>query len=254
MSIRLILIIALMFLAGACQNRDKNPVFDGPLKEHKNNPIWKFDQYPAMKTGGSDALRIIVQPSFGMYNYRFDIKPQKGGCQIFNSETDDWDTHDPQCLVIWVDGERWTTTEGRHLNGLPRKTSFRFYVPEEEFRDLFDAVHDRLHSWEGNGRTVVDGTSIAIEQHRRGAIQSYKSNARLSDASDPAVIAGLAVHRMALAYGPDGLFPVSADWHVFEPTEDPYYRPCGHTGLRTPDPDGFGTGDDACAKFLKEHY
>jgi len=252
MPIRFILMIALIFLTAACQWLGGNDVFDGPLSQHEDNDIWKFDQYPAMKTNGSDALRIIIQPSFGLYSYRFDFVPMRQNCYVFDREIDDFGAdNDKFCGHILVEGLRWSESRSGDSKRTAEMLDFRFVVPSAEFDDLFNATNYRLAHWRGEYSSTTDGTSIAIEQHRRGLIMSFRSNAWVSDSiDDPAANAGLAVHRLALSYGPAGIFPKERSWNYFDDSESLHGFPCANPGLNQPDADGFGIGDDECAEFL----
>jgi hypothetical protein len=226
-----------------------------PLAKHPGADIFGFDKLPPLRSKGGDAIRVLVQPSFGRYHYRFDFVPLEKACTVPDSNIDDLsDDKRSWCGAVTVNGERTTlgASDGEQQNS--EALPFRFVVPAEDFRSFFNVLKHRMARWNGSRSQLLDGTSVAIEQHARGEVRSYHSNAIFEFSQDnPAAFASLFVRSLALAYGPSGIFPRSEGWHVRSDEQQIELRfACNAQFLNTADPDGIGVGDDRCATALKQ--
>lgn len=131
--------------------------------------------------------------------------------------------------------------------GIPQAQTWRFVVPEEDFRDVIHAFDRAASHWRGDNVMVCDGTSIDIERVHAGTVSSMSTNAlHAMSPGNPGAQLLPDVQRLVLAYGPSGVAPRSYDWTVASDA--------GHActaGLASADPDGVGTGDDACAQLIR---
>ena len=128
---------------------------------------------------------------------------------------------------------------------------FRFIVPQEDGREVLIAADRLSTTWSGSGRKSVGGTYVSFELITDGQVRSMDAKASFAgDYNNPAAFVAAEVHRLALAYGPVGEIPRRYDWHSFESEGGRF--PCNNLGLNVPDPDGFGVGDDACARSLTD--
>ncbi|SEJ05023.1 hypothetical protein SAMN05518849_102331 [Sphingobium sp. AP50] len=214
---------------------------DGPSKDSYVAERAKL-KLPALTQDG--AMRLQVAPSFGLYDYVLDFTPQPAGCLMMWRDLDFSDEEiKRRCRIIAVHVWRSATDNEGELIGLELRA---FYVPEEDYRDAIQSFNDRLPSWRGRRFGMTDGTGLEFEQVRKGKIGSMTANANERGSDNPLSQLARDVHRLALAYGPADFFPRLYDWHSYS---DPDY-PC-NGGLAGADPDGMGTGDDACAAWLK---
>jgi hypothetical protein len=206
--------------------------------------------YPPLATLGPDGLRVFVAPSFGDYRYLVDFSPQPRGCYMVpgSGEIDEAQWRNEGCVLIAVRLIRITNTHERP--DATRAQTYRFVVPEEDFRDVVGTFDQSAARWSGGGAMNLDGTSVDIERVRGGVVTSMSTNAlRGQSPGNPGAQLLLDVQRLALAYGPTGVIPRSYDWNV---SSEPDY-PCTRGDLNVPDSDGFGTGSDLCAQFIAEH-
>jgi hypothetical protein len=124
---------------------------------------------------------------------------------------------------------------------------FVFRIPEEEYRHAIAEFDQRARHWRGSDGPGTDGTGVAVEQYRGGRLRSMRTNSSVGYFPDnPALQLLPHVHRMLLAYGPAGAVPVSDSFTVDDGADDP----CLAGRFNTPDPDGFGTGEDPCARTM----
>lgn len=214
---------------------------DGPLKDSYVVERAKL-KLPALTQDG--AMRLQVAPSFGLYDYVLDFTPQPAGCLMMwrDVEFHEADMNRP-CGMIAVEVWRSATDNKGKLIGVERRA---FYVPEEDYRDAIQSFNDRLPNWRGRRFGMTDGTGLKFEQVHKGKIGSMTANAGERGSDNPLSQLTRDVHRLALAYGPADFLPRRYDWHSYS---DPDY-PC-NGGLAGTDPDGMGTGDDACAAWLR---
>lgn len=234
-------LLVLPFILGACGFFANDKVENVPLSKNSEAKYTGEEDWPALQSKGSDALRVLIRPSFGRYNYRFDFVPLKAGCRIYDAEIDRG-VERPEssyCGEVAVTGYR--TDTGAEFAATP----FRFVVPAADFGRLFENLQHRMARWRGTRKNWTDGTSIAVELHNRGKISSMVSNDISPENPMQALSAPL--QAMILAYGPSGMFPRSSDWHSFVDPD----RPCDTPGINEKDADGFGIGDDACAIWLR---
>lgn len=196
---------------------------------------------------GRNGMRVSISPSFGLYHFVVDFIPQPLDCYL-PTDPFDQDRYEREgCGMIAV---RYTFF-GRDEAPEPRVRRFNFHVPEEEYRDAV-AEFDRLaRRWHGGSDGVLDGTSVGVEQFRDGRLRSMETNAPIGfEPNNPAAHLLPNVHRLLLAYGPAGAVPRRSGFTV-EPREQTEY-PCMGQTFAEPDPDGFGAGQDPCARQLME--
>jgi len=214
---------------------------DGPLKEH----------YAVVRAGlklplpvQDGALRMEITPSRGRYEYLLDLTPYPANCLMWwkDRELADKDI-EKSCELIAV--RVWRTALGEE-GAKSRVESHLFYVPEGDYRDALEAFNARLKGWRGHRSLMLDGTGVGLEQMYRSRLGSMTANAGASPAANPLSQLTRDMQRLMLAYGPANFFPRNAGWYSFT---DPAH-PC-RSGLAGTDPDGMGTGDDACAASLK---
>lgn len=198
---------------------------------------------------GTDGLRVYIEPSFGEFYYRFEIVPQPEGC-ITVWPDEEFAEHKNYCAHYLVRMRKQASQNGQPSTAADFE-DFRFILPQEDARELL-GVSDRLaQTWTGDRSVTLDGTSIAFELTKRGKTRSMISNESLvTDHRNPAAWIGAEMHRLALAYGPTGHIPRLYDWHSNESDDGRF--PCNNPGLNVPDPDGFGVGDDTCARSLTD--
>lgn len=227
-----------------------NGMFEGTLAEACGEDCLFWSETDNERgVQGTDSLRAYIEPSFGEFSYRFEIVPQPQGC--ITIWPDEKFAEDQSYCAHYLVRMRKQVSQ----NGQPRTVSefedFRFILPQEDARELL-GVADRLaQDWTGDRSFALDGTTIGFELTKRGKTRSMISNGSLhDDHRNPAAWVGAELHRLALAYGPTGQIPRSYDWHSF--TDQDGRFACNSRGLNVPDPDGFGTGDDACARLLAD--
>lgn len=225
-------------------------VFEGTLAEACGEDcLFWSETDDERRVQGTDGLRAYIKPSFGDFSYRFEIVPQPQGC--ITIWPDEQISEDKNYCAHYLVRLRKQVSQ----NGQPRTASqfedFRFILPQEDARELL-GVADRLaQDWTGGRSFTLDGTSIGFELTKRGKTRSMISNEPLdTDHRNPAAWVGAELHRLALAYGPTGQIPRRYDWHSSDSDDGRF--PCNNPGLNVPDPDGFGTGDDACARSLTD--
>lgn len=127
------------------------------------------------------------------------------------------------------------------------RSTYRFEVPEEEFRNVVRSFNSAAESWPGEPTLDVGGTWVEVEQSVDGNIRSMSSNSETFTA--PTALLLPQVHRLLLAYAPVGTVPRSSGFAA----EEPYSEwPCSGSEMNTPDIDGFGVGDDGCAGFRRQ--
>lgn len=211
-------IFALMSLA-SCAPGDL--VSDGPLAKQSDDKIFQFSDYPPLKPNKSDAIRVLVSPSFGIYNYAFDIVPLDSGCRVLEHETYYAGSAPPaekRCGNAMVHAIRSLNSGFDHLGLNQKPLSFQFVVPAMEYESFYLVLKSKMERWDGSWRGMTDGTSTAIELHSGGKISSYHSNLPLDFSPDnPAAFASLNMRLIALAYAPTGLTPRDPDWTVRPP-------------------------------------
>lgn len=243
-------LLAAAALLGGC-DRDNLPhwlggppppgmIIDGPLAEPIHTGL-----HP-LRTLGRNGMRVSIDPSFGDYGYVVDFIPRPFDCYLAPGRHFDEERHRREgCRMIAV---RYTIF-GRDEAPEPRIRRFSFHVPEEEYREVV-ADFDRLaRRWRGSDGGVLDGTGVGVEQFREGRLRSIDSNApTMFKPDNPAANMRLHVHRLLLAYGPAGAVPRNSDFAVGRREFEEL--PCMAQSFDEPDPDGFGAGQDACAKDL----
>ena len=238
-----------LFVLSSCAPDDL--VSNGPLANRSDNKYFRFSDYAPLKTNRSDAIRVIVAPSFGIYHYRFDLVPLNKGCRVLDYEKDfDKQPASKMCGDAIADAERSLNPAFRHSIANEKPMFFKFIVPAPEYQSFFNTLKSKMKGWRGAWQQMTDGTGSSIEIHDGVRITSYHSNLPLEHSPDnPAAFASLNMRTIALAYAPAGLIPRDPDWNVRPPDKElqPRFR-CAWPGLNVPDPDGWGFGDDACAK------
>lgn len=196
---------------------------------------------------GKDGMRVYIEPSFGDFSYRFEIVPQPSDCATRWID-DDSDARGKACAHYLVRMLKVSTTP-IEPSGSTKREDFRFILPAQSAEELFNVADQMSDRWRGTNVMWLDGTGVSFELHKRGRVRSMSSNGLLShDYRNPAAWVAAELHRFALAYGPEGQIPLNPDWHSYVPEGGGF--PCGIAGLNVSDPDGFGVGDDACARSL----
>jgi hypothetical protein len=205
-----------------------------------------WNNYPPLATLGPEGLRIFIAPSFGAYRYLVDFAPRPRGCYMIPADGN-------------VDDERWRNSGCRFVAvrlirmenasdqpNPPQAQSWRFIVPEEDFREVVGAFDRAAARWQGDDAIVCDGTAVHVERVHAGWVTSISTNEdRWMAPSNPGALLLPDIQRLVLAYGPSGVAPRSYDWTV-----SPDHDSACTAGLNTPDPDGVGAGDDACARLM----
>lgn len=198
---------------------------------------------------GKDGMRVYIEPSFGAFSYRFEIVPQPGDCAARWLD-EDAGIQAKACAHYLVRMRKVSTTP-IEPGGPAKREDFRFILPAQSAEELFNGAHEMSNRWRGTTVSWLDGTAVSFELHKRGRVRSMYSNGPLSyDYRNPAAWVAAELHRFALAFGPEGQIPLNPDWHSYAPEGGGF--PCGIAGLNVPDPDGFGVGDDACARSLAD--
>jgi hypothetical protein len=240
-----------MLLTG-CESRDgrlaQGDVFKGTLAEACGADCLFWSETDENRGAlGSDGLRVYIEPSFGEFDYRFEIVPQPQAC-ITIWPDEEFSEEKNYCAHYLVRMRKQASQNGQSRGSAPFEDS-SFILPQEDARELLGIADKLSDAWVGSPSSTIDGTTIAYELTKRGKTRSMISNDSLdTDYRNPAAWVGAEMLRFALAYGPAGKIPRSADWHSLV---DPDGRfPCNYPGLNVPDPDGFGGGDDACTRSL----
>jgi hypothetical protein len=202
-----------------------------------------WNDYPPLSSLGPEGLRVFIAPSFGAYRYLIDFAPRPRGCNMIRAGAS-LDVSEFRNLCSFVAARLIRMSNDR--TSLSQAQTWRFIVPEEDFRDAIGAFDRAAAHWWGDNVIICDGTSVEIERVHAGAVTSMSTNAIRGDSpSNPGAILLPDVQRLVLAYGPSGAVPRSYDWTVsFDPAS------ACRSDLNTPDPDGVGAGDDACARLM----
>jgi hypothetical protein len=149
--------------------------------------------------------------------------------------------------------------------GADQSGRWTFHIPVADYRALVEAVDGRLARWLGPNhlmhdpatgaqRIVImaDGTSTALERVRDGKVRSVGNNYDDGIAPhNPAAFARAEVQRLLLLFGPAGKVPRRDDWAVSGGRPSHSDDPCLTFDFAQPDPDGWGVGEDDCARVLK---
>lgn len=247
MRAKMIMLLAAAYgLLAACDARDA--IYEQTLTQSCGEKCYFWGQTDRDRGAiGADGMRIYVEPSFGDFDYRFEIVPQPAGCTALWAD-EEFDEQKDYCRFYLVN-MRKAATQRRNDGLAPRYEDYSFVLPEEDGRELFDVVDQLSDRWRGGGDMLLDGTSVSFELAKHGMVRSMRSNSLLErDHTNPAAWAGAEMHRFALAYGPSGQIPRGHDWHSY--VSDDGQFPCNQPGLNAPDTDGFGAGDDLCALSL----
>lgn len=234
----------------ACQPADL--VSNGPLAERKDNKLFRFSDYGLLETNQSDAIRVIISPSFGVYHYAFDVVPMDKGCRVLENGIYYGPPTKKRCGNAMVYATRSLNPAYNDTDLSGNRLSFKFVVSAPEYEMFYLTLKSKMDGWRGAWQGMTDGTGTAIELHSRGKIYSYHSNLPLVVSPDnPAAFASLYMRTIALAYAPIGLTPRDPNWTVRPPKDKlrPEFR-CAWPGMNESDPDGYGIGNDICAKTL----
>lgn len=199
-----------------------------------------------LRTLGRNGMRVSIAPSFGDYGFVIDFIPQPFDCYLATGRSFDEERHRRE--GCWMIAVRYTTFGGDEAPE-PRIRRFNFHVPEEEYREVV-ADFDRLaRRWRGSDSAILDGTGVGVEQFREGRLRSIDSNVpTMIEPDNPAANMRLHAHRLLLAYGPAGAVPRNSHFTVGRREFEEL--PCMAQSFDEPDPDGFGAGQDACAREL----
>ncbi|HEX8193096.1 MAG TPA: hypothetical protein VF552_09365 [Allosphingosinicella sp.] len=194
---------------------------------------------------GRNGLRVSISPSFGLYHFVADFIPQPLDCYIPAERLDQHRYEVEGCGMIAV---RYTIF-GRDQAPEPHIRRFNFHVPESEYREAVAEFDGLARRWRGGSGGMLDGTSVGVEQFREGRLRSMQTNATIgAEPNNPAAHLLPSVHRLLLAYGPAAAVPRASGFTVEAAEANDF--PCMGQAFADPDPDGFGTGQDACARQM----
>ncbi|GGB60299.1 hypothetical protein [Blastomonas aquatica] len=250
----LVILSGMAVLLTACEFKDgrnvQDTVFTGTLAESCGEDCLFWSETDQSRGAiGRDGLRVYIEPSFGQFDFRFEIVPQPRGCVTIWPDEDI--SEDKDYCAHYLVRMRKQLSQGRQSGVAAQFEDFNFVLPQEGARELLGVADKLSDAWVGSPSGTIDGTTIAYELTKRGKTRSMISNDSLdTDHRNPAAWIGAELHRFALAYGPTGQIPRLYDWHSYD-NEDGRF-PCNNPGFNVPDPDGFGTGDDACARSLTD--
>jgi hypothetical protein len=210
-----------------------------PLIEHPE----RYGLLP-LRSVGRNGLRATIAPSFGTYSFVVDLVPQPLNCYLIVS--DDFDEARAEQEGCHSIEARYTLIGGTVQ--APSVRHYRFVVPGVDYARAVEEFNRLARRWRGSSAGWLDGTTIGVEQFSEGELRSIASNSPPERApGDPAAIFSRQLHRLLLAYAPAGTVPLSGDFTVADRID----APCMGNTLNVPDPDGFGTGDDACARHIE---
>lgn len=214
---------------------------------------------------GANGLRVRIAPSFSENHYAIDFAPQPRDCITPHGGTADEVAKVEQrfcrdVLVTYALVARprvsWKVATGR----------WTFHIPVSDYRELVEGIDARLDKWRGmeevtsidpkTGETtliiVSDGTSVGLERIRDGRVRSVVNNLRdRLVISNPASFAKSEVQRLLLIYGPSGKVPRDGDWNINSRSIYPDDPCAAINDFVVPDPDGYGVGNDPCARALR---
>jgi hypothetical protein len=254
-TMRTVAILACAMLLAGCERRDlpgwwpealggrpaPGRLSAGPLPEPLHPGL------EPLASLGRNGMRVSVSPSFGLYHFVADFIPQPLDCYLPTEPADEERYEAEGCWMIAV---RYTVL-GRDEAPEPRIRRFNFHVPEQEYRDAVEEFDRLARPWRGGSGGGLDGTRVGVEQFRDGRLRSMATNAPIGfEPHNPAAHLLPNVHRLLLAYGPAGAVPRASGFTV-RPAEESDY-PCMGQTFADPDPDGFGAGEDPCARQLAE--
>lgn len=78
-----VLIFSAACIAGCDFGGYRDSVFERTLPEGCGKKCFRFAETDQARGAvGKDGMRVYVEPSFGAFDYRFEIVPQPGGCVI----------------------------------------------------------------------------------------------------------------------------------------------------------------------------
>ena len=228
--------IGVTLLLAACSDRSAE-IAEGPLAGDAAIPA-DVAGGERLADLGAEGLRVLIQPSFGRYQYYLSLRREPQDCLPRELRRKDGSDDARACGPARIRARRIDRSDGRIQSAL-------FFLPVEESDNLFEELDARLRSWGGANSMWTDGTSISLERVRQSRIRSMTSNQPASaDGDNPAAQLQGDLLRALLAYGPVGFAPRSADWHVRH--EQDSEDPCNTPALATPLDRGFGTGDSDC--------
>ncbi len=251
---RLILPILLVLGLAACERQHMpgwlpeaiggpirhDKLFDGPLRL----PVIENGArrgMPPLESLRPNGIRVSIAPTFGDQAFIVDFVPQPLNCYL-PDDGNFVETRWPHegCAYIRVD---YSIIDQRDDRAPAQR--HRFIIPEEAFRVAVIEFNGLAEQWRGSHQGWTDGTMVGIEQYRGGRLRSIESNAPYSH---PVAAFTHQVHRLLLAFAPTGTVPRSYDFTIETLAE----YPCQGTSFNVADADGFGVGDDPCARFLAE--
>lgn len=212
----------------------RSALADGPL----SGPLLPRQSMPPLASLGRNGMRVSIAPFDGDYAFLVDFIPLPHDCFLPAEPAFDPARFPREgCREVEVRYGRI----GQHR--LAGQMHFdQFIAPEGDYRDLVARFEAMAHNW-SDPHGTLDGTPIGVEFYREGHLRSLSSND--AGPASPTAVLGVAVHRLLLAYGPAGAVPRSSNFMIAG--VEPGF-PCMGTDFVSPDPDGFGSGDDACAR------
>jgi len=245
------LVVALLASMLAGCDQPHGTVVDGPVDKETWDPALVASLTP-LSSLGDNAVRVTIQPSFSDYFYAIDFAPQPKSCLTPHGGTvDEIDKVEHRfCKDVLV---TYRVVEKKSEEEQPAAKQWTFHLPVEDWRNLAEGLDRRMDRWRGAACCMTDGTSTAVERALDGKLRSVENNAgeyELESLGNPAWFAQTEVQRLLLLYGPAGVVPRATDWTVYR-EDDPLW-PCSPAQFATPDPDGWGVGEDRCAQWLRQ--
>lgn len=230
-----VLILSLALWGCGDRNPHRSGTIDGPLSGNHAIPE-RASGGETLADLGPDGVRVLIAPTFGRYAYYLSLRRLPAGCLPRDRRPDDGSADGRACGPSRVDVRRIDQFD-------KSVATARLFLPPEESDALFDTLDARLGRWRGSNSGGTDGTGIDLERVRDGRVTSLSSNV-YAGPEHPAALLSRDLHRILLAYGPDGFAPRSYDWNVRQPGDN--RDPCNDPALATPLDRGFGLGNSDC--------
>ncbi len=241
---------ALLFAASACGgdsadtettsgNRaepEMSKVVPGPLQE----AMFDRRQLPPLDRLAPNGMRVSIGVGEQELSFVADFKPHPHGCAMTGEGGGSGDGP-MRCDRVEVD--YFLVDADVYGRGTVLRSTHGFEVPEEDYQSAIDSFNAAAGNWSGERATILGGTWVEVEQFHEGRMRSISSNSDTPSA--PTAMLLPRVHGLLLAYAPAGTVPRSVSFAAEAPYSE---QPCSGAEMNAPDPDGFGVGNDACAR------
>lgn len=248
--------LALLLAVGACAEASSSNGTDAAPADNadfvsskaKNGPLSQpvFDRsaLPPIERLGRNGIRVSVGVGEQRLAFVVDFRPLPHDCSLDNGGLASRDVT-RSCRRVEADYFLLDTDPTNNEPSRLRST-YRFEIPEEDFRNAIRGFNSAAESWPGERTTIVGGTWVDVEQFVEGHLRSMASNSETFTA--PTAVLLPLVHRLLLAYAPVGTVPRSVGFASEKPYSD---WPCSGAEMNTPDTDGFAVGNDGCARLRR---